>query len=135
MGAGAFRPQLAVLSNPRRGRVRTARGRGGRTVTTPLVDHDSRHRIATSHDETLFVEAGAGSGKTASLVTRVVALIGSGVPVTEIAAITFTEAAAAELRTRVRQTLEAAERGEPIRDVDTTDELRARAGAALDVLD
>jgi len=72
----------------------------------------------TQRDRTFFVEAGAGAGKTTALVERVVALVQSGVPVTSIAAITFTEAAAAELRQRVRVALE-----------------RAGESAALDELD
>ncbi|MFT5222459.1 MAG: ATP-dependent helicase/nuclease subunit A, partial [Glaciecola sp.] len=55
---------------------------------------------------TLFVEAGAGSGKTKSLVDRIVALVVSGdVALANIAAITFTEKAAAELRDRIREEL------------------------------
>jgi ATP-dependent exoDNAse (exonuclease V) beta subunit len=52
-------------------------------------------------DRTLFVEAGAGTGKTASLVARIVALVKAGHPMRGIAAITFTEAAASELRERI----------------------------------
>ncbi len=57
-------------------------------------------------DQTLFVEAGAGSGKTGSLVRRVLALVASGVELRHIAAITFTEKAATELRDRIRVELE-----------------------------
>ena len=72
-----------------------------------LVDSADRKIIARSLDQTLFVEAGAGSGKTTSLVDRIVNLVDvDGVPVTRIAAITFTAAAATELRTRVRDALE-----------------------------
>ncbi|MGH9135412.1 MAG: UvrD-helicase domain-containing protein, partial [Acidimicrobiales bacterium] len=72
-------------------------------------DHAARRRITQSLDETLFVEAGAGSGKTRALVDRVVALVTNGtVRLAEIAAITFTEKAAAELRDRVRHELTAA---------------------------
>jgi len=57
--------------------------------------------------ETLFVEAGAGSGKTTLLVTRIVNLVlETGVSLASIAAITFTEAAALELQTRVRAKFE-----------------------------
>jgi ATP-dependent exoDNAse (exonuclease V) beta subunit len=75
-------------------------------VTAALSDQDARTRIAQDLDATLFVEAGAGSGKTRSLVDRVVALVRSGVAVREIAAITFTEKAAAELRDRIRRAFE-----------------------------
>ncbi|MCY3642215.1 MAG: UvrD-helicase domain-containing protein, partial [Acidimicrobiaceae bacterium] len=71
----------------------------------PLADQAARHRIASDLDSTLFVEAGAGSGKTRALVERVVVLIGSGVAMENIAAITFTEKAGAELRDRIRDRL------------------------------
>ena len=73
----------------------------------PPPDQAARDRIATDLDTTLFVEAGAGSGKTTALVGRVVALVASGtVELRTIAAITFTEKAGAELRDRVRRELE-----------------------------
>ncbi len=65
-------------------------------------DDSARVRISDDLDATLFVEAGAGAGKTSSLVARIVNLVKSGVPITAIAAITFTEKAAAELRSRTR---------------------------------
>ena len=73
-----------------------------------LVDDAARVRISRDGlDELLFVEAGAGTGKTKQLVDRVVALVlDRGVPMREIAAITFTEAAASELRSRVREAFE-----------------------------
>ncbi len=71
-----------------------------------LPDRDARQRIAEALDEDLFVEAGAGSGKTATLVTRLVDLVvRSGIELCHIAAITFTEKAAAELCQRVRTEL------------------------------
>ncbi len=73
---------------------------------SPPPDEAERERIRTDLDATLFVEAGAGAGKTSSLVARIVNLVRSGVPITGIAAITFTEKAAAELRSRTRQRLE-----------------------------
>src|SRR5206468_12557922 len=75
---------------------------------------------------TLFVEAGAGTGKTTQLVGRIANLvIDEGVPLAGIAAITFTEAAAAELAARIRVTFErrAAE--------DADAEVRARCRAAI----
>ena len=39
---------------------------------TPLVDQAERERIRTSLDETLIVEAAAGTGKTSELVARLV---------------------------------------------------------------
>src|SRR4051812_48266232 len=62
--------------------------------------------IREALDETLFVEASAGTGKTSALVDRYVALVLNGRTVDRIVAITFTERAAAELRDRVRARLE-----------------------------
>ena len=76
-------------------------------MSAALGDQAARTRVVGSLDETLFVDAGAGSGKTTQLVGRVVELVRSGVPMRHIAAITFTEAAAAELRDRVRRRLDA----------------------------
>ena len=84
------------------------------TVELPFnepLDQPARDRIANDLAANLFVEAGAGAGKTASLVDRIVALVRSGVDIGAIAAITFTEKAAAELRHRVRAAL--VEAGEP----------------------
>ena len=73
------------------------------------ADQQHRDRIQQSLDENLFVEAGAGTGKTTALVGRIVTLIASGAAeMSGLAAITFTEAAAAELRDRVRRDLELA---------------------------
>lgn len=73
------------------------------------ADQQHRDRVRKSLKENLFVEAGAGTGKTTELVARIVNLIASGAgEMTGLAAITFTEAAAAELRDRVRLGLERA---------------------------
>ena len=71
----------------------------------PPQDQGVRDVVSADLADTLFVEAGAGSGKTTVLVNRVCALIESGVDVRAIAAITFTEKAASELRVRVREKL------------------------------
>ena len=72
-----------------------------------LADQAARDRIERSLNETLFVEAGAGTGKTHQLVQRIVNLIAGGeVEANEIAAITFTEKAAAELYDRVLEELD-----------------------------
>jgi ATP-dependent exoDNAse (exonuclease V) beta subunit len=99
----------------------------------PRPDTRARARIATSLDETLFVEAGAGSGKTRALVERIGALVTTGAArLSEVAAITFTEKAAAELRDRLRRQLDA----EHDRAFRTGDQLAAeRTATALDELD
>ena len=55
------------------------------------------------YDATLLVEAGAGSGKTALMAGRVALMLAHGVRPRDIVAITFTEAAAAELLERTQR--------------------------------
>ena len=58
--------------------------------------------IVDARGRDIFVTAGAGSGKTTVLVDRYVGLLSEcGIP--EIAAVTFTDAAATEMRERVRR--------------------------------
>jgi ATP-dependent exoDNAse (exonuclease V) beta subunit len=96
----------------------------------PAPDQVARDRITDDLDTTLFVEAGAGSGKTSALVKRVLALvIGGHVELRRIAAITFTEKAGAELRDRIRAALERAAESDPDSNVG------ARCQVALDQLD
>ncbi len=74
-----------------------------------LSDQPARDAILERLDENMVVVAGAGTGKTRSLVDRVIALIKTGrAQLGGIAAITFTESAAAELRTRIAESLEKA---------------------------
>lgn len=96
---------------------------------TQLTDEVVRGRIRELTGETLFVEAGAGSGKTRSLVERVATLVlRDGIPIEAVAAVTFTERAAAELRDRLRASFELAIRAGAAGEQE-------RAEAALDGLD
>ncbi|GIW07021.1 MAG: DNA helicase [Dehalococcoidia bacterium] len=75
------------------------------------IDAAVREEIRSQLDISLCVEAGAGVGKTTALVSRIIELIRSGrATVDSLAVITFTEKAAAELASRVREGLEAAAR-------------------------
>jgi ATP-dependent helicase/nuclease subunit A len=79
----------------------------GANGQTPPPDQRARDRITERLDETLFVEAGAGAGKTRALVDRIVRLVTTGAAgLDAVAAITFTEKAATELRDRVRRRLD-----------------------------
>jgi ATP-dependent helicase/nuclease subunit A len=103
----------------------------------PAPDQAARDRITEDLDTTLFVEAGAGSGKTSALVNRVLALVTSGhVELRRIAAITFTEKAGAELRDRIRSALEKAAEADPEGDegVRCRDALEQLDGAAIGTL-
>ncbi|WP_407156580.1 UvrD-helicase domain-containing protein [Bradyrhizobium sp. STM 3557] len=68
---------------------------------TAMVDDAERLRALTDLDSCLLVEAAAGTGKTSLLAGRVVMLLAAGVDPKSIAAITFTELAAGELRQRI----------------------------------
>ena len=86
---------------------------------TLLPDSAARTRVESDTAATLFVEAGAGTGKTRALVHRLSALLlDDGIPIEQLAAITFTEKAAAELRDRLRMHL-VGERGRPDRRAET----------------
>jgi ATP-dependent helicase/nuclease subunit A len=96
-------------------------------MTADAPDQRERDRVAGELDRTLFVEAGAGTGKTTALVARIRTLVAGGAEeLRHIAAITFTEAAAAQLRDRVRTSLEAA-----AADAVLTEDERRRCAAAV----
>ena len=77
-------------------------------MTALLSDQAARERITGALDANLGVEAGAGTGKTTVLVERVTNVLASDkATVDGLVVITFTEKAAAELSTRVRDALEA----------------------------
>ena len=101
------------------------------TAHIPGVSLDSlnegQRRIASTLDEPLFVEAGAGSGKTFTLTQRIAWALspGSGEGgepfldgLGQVLVITFTEAAAREIRERVRATLRRAGMAEAALAVD-----------------
>lgn len=106
-------------------------GAGSGAGDAPSVDlsglNERQHKIATTLDEPLFVEAGAGSGKTFTLTQRVAWALspGSGADgrpfldgLDQVLVITFTEAAAREIKERVRATLRRAGMGEAALAVD-----------------
>jgi ATP-dependent exoDNAse (exonuclease V) beta subunit len=71
------------------------------------TDEESREIIRGNLQETLVVEAAAGTGKTTELVRRMVAVLQAGhARVDQMVAVTFTEKAAGELKLRLRGALE-----------------------------
>lgn len=82
-----------------------------------LKDAHTRKRIGPWHPQTVppltafeadtnfLVRAAAGSGKTTSLVARMVALVRTGIPLDDCAAITFTRKAASEMKARLHTEL------------------------------
>lgn len=73
---------------------------------TSRDDDGDRLRALTELGSTLLVEAAAGTGKTSLLAGRVVMLLAGGAQPRSIAAITFTELAAGELRQRIAHYLD-----------------------------
>jgi len=95
------------------------------------VDAEARQKIVEELDKTFFVEAGAGSGKTKSLVDRMIALLKAGkCQVSQVAAVTFTRKAAAELRGRFQIELERALGNEAMKPAE-----QERLAAALQNLE
>lgn len=69
-------------------------------------DHEIRHEIVTDIERSCFVEASAGTGKTRLMVERILEIVETGAAeLDRIAAITFTEKAAGELRVRIRDAI------------------------------
>lgn len=108
------------------------------------ADLEARELIRLKTDENVFVQAGAGSGKTTTLIQRLLTLlIRDGVTIDQIAAITFTEAAAGKLVADLRNALtEVAQTGQhtPFKNQTTTfddpgaEDAKARAHRALEGL-
>lgn len=99
-------------------------------MTIMEQDALARERITNEINCNFFVEAAAGSGKTSSLVDRMIAMVGAGVDVSRICAITFTKAAAKEFYGRFQEKLM-----ERSGDAKTDAVLRARYAEALRNID
>jgi len=68
-----------------------------------LRDDGARKDAIRLHSRSILVEAGAGSGKTAVMAGRIAVMLAEGIAPRAIAAVTFTELAASELLSRVRE--------------------------------
>src|SRR5438445_11806320 len=91
-----------------------------RTFTPEQLDAIERR------DGALFLDAGAGSGKTSVLVERFVrSVLDDGIEAAAILTITFTDKAAAEMRDRIRERL---------RTLGAPAEARATEGAFISTI-
>lgn len=96
-----------------------------------LIALDASNRLTALDARTSFiVEAPAGAGKTELLTQRYLKLLGTVESPEEIIALTFTNKAAAEMRNRILQSLEAAEQSRPV-DAPHKQQTRTLALAAL----
>jgi len=77
---------------------------------------EEQQRVIDTRERNILVSAAAGSGKTAVLVARILAMItdeSRPVDIDRLLVVTFTNAAAAEMRERIRDALEARSIQEP----------------------
>jgi ATP-dependent helicase/nuclease subunit A len=74
-------------------------------MTNRPPDFDVRDRVISSPLVSTLLEAGAGSGKTETMVRRLVQAVEQGVDLREIVAVTFTRKAAGEMRERFQRRL------------------------------
>ena len=72
-------------------------------IIAQLAPSDEQLPAVVARNSDVAVTAGAGAGKTRTLVSRYLSLLADEVPLRAIVAITFTKKAAREMRTRVRQ--------------------------------
>ena len=100
-------------------------------MSVPPVDEHARGTARLSRGTSLVLEAGAGTGKTTLLVDRIESLVRSGdATLEQIAAVTFTENAAATMKLRLRERLENVRMDPKIALVE-----RERAAEALEVME
>lgn len=82
------------------------------------MPEQNREKIKHDLNTNIFVEAGAGSGKTTVLTDRMVNMVKAGFPIEKICAITFTKAAANEFYDRFQKKLSEAGCTEALKNID-----------------
>ncbi|MEN6303065.1 MAG: UvrD-helicase domain-containing protein, partial [Armatimonadia bacterium] len=70
------------------------------------ADHETRELAAQAVESSIFLDAGAGCGKTQALTDRYLNLLEAGLTVSQIVAVTFTNKAARDMRARLRERCE-----------------------------
>lgn len=105
-------------------------------IPNPDSDAVARRKAVEETGSSFVVEASAGTGKTRTLLDRILHLIlekgpdGTPLPLSRICAITFTEKAAGEMKVRLRQHLE-----QMLLEEKASESHLERARAALDDLE
>jgi DNA helicase II / ATP-dependent DNA helicase PcrA len=100
---------MSVEPRPYPPRERTVEPR--RTVDFAAELNEAQHKAATHPDGPLLIVAGAGTGKTRTLVYRVAHLIERGVPPQRILLLTFTRRSAQEMLARAEKLVGNTSRG------------------------
>ncbi len=96
---------------------------------------DAQRAAIERSGQSLLVTAGAGSGKTAVLTERIARLALEGCPLRNMLVVTFTKAAASEMRQRVQKRLEAiAESGDESEKRTARDQLERFSQAKISTL-
>lgn len=97
---------------------------------------DNQWQAVFDGDQNLLVSASAGSGKTTVLVRRVIEKIKSGVDLDRLLIVTYTEAAAKEMKERIQQALKQAinQESDPLRKQYFTRQLTLLPTAAISTL-
>src|SRR5262249_25308782 len=101
-----LREEVASRGGAKAGRARPPRDAGDSVserehspLGRPVSDEAARRHAVEATTRSLLVEASAGTGKTHTLVSRILRLvIEGGVPLSRLAAVTFTEKAAGEMK-------------------------------------
>ncbi len=83
-------------------------------MTEFVLTHEQETIVAADCDGPRLVDAGAGTGKTFTMVQRARALIGAGMPPDALLVVTFTKAAASEIAGRLDAVLDPRERRRPV---------------------
>lgn len=81
----------------------------------------NQSQAINSNKNNILINAGAGSGKTAVLTERIITKIKQGVKLDELLVITFTNAAAKEMKDRINKKLKAEKLEEALRDINNAD--------------
>lgn len=91
-------------------------------MSAKLADAAARETARRNLESSIIVEAGAGTGKTTLLIDRIIfLLLGGGLDIARLVALTFTEKAAAEIKFRLADRLHALAallRGERLKEPD-----------------
>jgi ATP-dependent helicase/nuclease subunit A len=101
-------PETGVAAKAGKGReARRQAGQAGEKGEDPMSTFTESQQLAIAARGNVLVSAGAGTGKTRTVVERCLRLItGEGCSLENILMVTFTDAAAAEMRARLRKEME-----------------------------